>query len=85
MSNMFHFLPSFAPDYSGFFSALHGLDGLMVLHDPSGCLGNYVSCDEPRWYHDPRPVFTSLLKEMSHSPSGSTVCGSHSSACLRNT
>ena len=64
MSSMFHFLPSFAPDYSGFFSALHGLDGLMVLHDPSGCLGNYVSCDEPRWYHDPRPVFTSLLKEM---------------------
>ena len=64
MSTLFHSLPSFAPDYSGFFSALHGLDGLLVLHDPSGCLGNYISCDEPRWYHDPRTVFTSLLKEM---------------------
>ncbi|MBQ2697681.1 MAG: hypothetical protein IJF59_03305, partial [Clostridia bacterium] len=64
MSSLFHSLPSFAPDYSGFFGALHGLDALLVLHDPSGCLGNYISCDEPRWYHDPRPVFTSLLKEM---------------------
>lgn len=36
----------------------------MVTHDPSGCVGNYVYCDEPRWYHDPQPVFSSCVGEL---------------------
>lgn len=64
MSTLYMKLPSFATDYSGFLSLLHGLGGLMVVHDPSGCLGNYTNCDEPRWYHEPQPVFSSGLREL---------------------
>lgn len=64
MSNLFMSLPSFATDYSGFLSIMHGLGGLMVVHDPSGCLGNYTNCDEPRWYHEPQSVFSSIIREI---------------------
>ncbi|MBR2835613.1 MAG: hypothetical protein IKE43_07905 [Coriobacteriales bacterium] len=64
MSSYFATLPSFATDYSGFISVMHGLGGLMIVHDPSGCLGNYTNTDEPRWYHEPQPVFSSTLKEI---------------------
>lgn len=64
MSSLFLRLPSFATDYSGFMSLMQGLGGLMILHDPSGCMGNYTNCDEPRWYHDPQPAFSSTLREL---------------------
>ena len=64
MSNLYMNLPSFATDYSGFLSLLHGYGGLMVVHDPSGCLGNYTNCDEPRWYHEPQPVYSSTIREL---------------------
>lgn len=64
MSSFYARLPSFATDYSGFLSLLHGLGGLMVVHDPSGCLGNYTNCDEPRWYHEPQPVYSSTIREL---------------------
>ncbi len=57
-------MPSFATDYSGFISVMHGLGGMMIVHDPSGCLGNYTNTDEPRWYHDPQPVFSSRMREL---------------------
>lgn len=64
MSRLFTYLPSFATDYSGFISVMHGLGGMMIVHDPSGCLGNYTNTDEPRWYHDPQPVFSSGMREL---------------------
>lgn len=64
MSSLYMKLPSFATDYSGFISLIHGLGGLMVVQDPSGCLGNYTNCDEPRWYHHPQRVFSSTFREM---------------------
>lgn len=69
MSTLFKKLPSFATDYSGFLSVMHGLGGMMVVYDPSGCLGNYTNCDEPRWYSDPGPVYTANLRELE------AVCG----------
>ena len=64
MSTLYKSLPSFATDYSGFLSVMHGLGGLMVTHDPSGCLGNYTNCDEPRWFSEPMNVFSSTLREL---------------------
>lgn len=64
MSTLYRSLPSFATDYSGFLSVMHGLGGLMVVHDPSGCLGNYTNCDEPRWFHDPQGVYSTRLREL---------------------
>ena len=64
MSELFTCLPSFATDYSGFISLMHGLGGMMIVHDPSGCLGNYTNTDEPRWYHDPQPVYSSTMGEL---------------------
>lgn len=64
MSTLYRDLPSFATDYSGFISLMYGLGGLMVVHDPSGCLGNYTNCDEPRWFYDPQSVYSTRLREL---------------------
>lgn len=57
-------LPPFSPDYSGVCSALFELNCLCVIHDASGCTGNYVGYDEPRWYGSRAKVFCSGLREM---------------------
>lgn len=57
-------LPPFAPDYSGVCSALFALGGLLVIHDASGCTGNYTGYDEPRWYDSRSMVYCSGLREM---------------------
>lgn len=57
-------LPPFAPDYSGVCSALFALGGLLVIHDASGCTGNYTGYDEPRWYDSRSLVYCSGLREM---------------------
>lgn len=57
-------LPAFAPDYSGVCSALYELGGLCVIHDASGCTGNYTGYDEPRWYGGSGKVFCSGLREI---------------------
>lgn len=57
-------LPTVAPDYSGAASALYELGGAVVIHDPSGCLGNFVGYDEPRAYDMRSRVYTSALDEM---------------------
>ncbi|MDR1770481.1 MAG: nitrogenase component 1 [Hungatella sp.] len=57
-------LPPFAPDYSGVCSALFAFGGLLVIHDASGCTGNYTGYDEPRWYDSRSLVYCSGLREM---------------------
>ncbi|MDR1651387.1 MAG: nitrogenase component 1 [Synergistaceae bacterium] len=57
-------LPPFAPDYSGACSALFELGGLVVIHDASGCTGNYTGYDEPRWYGSKSYVYCSKLREI---------------------
>lgn len=57
-------LPAFAPDYSGICSAFYELGGITVIHDASGCTGNYTGYDEPRWYGHESRVFCSGLREI---------------------
>ncbi|MCY1153290.1 MAG: nitrogenase component 1 [Pleomorphochaeta sp.] len=57
-------LPPFSPDYSGVASSLFDLKCLSILHDASGCTGNYTSYDEPRWYGSQSPVMCSGLREI---------------------
>ena len=57
-------LPALAPDYSGVCSAMFELGGLSVIHDASGCTGNYTGYDEPRWYGSKSAVFCSGLREI---------------------
>lgn len=57
-------LPALAPDYSGVCSAMFDLQGISVIHDASGCTGNYTGYDEPRWYGTSSKVFCSGLREI---------------------
>ncbi|WP_333657641.1 nitrogenase component 1 [Tissierella praeacuta] len=57
-------LPPLAPDYSGVCSALYEFEGMSIIHDASGCTGNYTGYDEPRWYENQRLVFCSGLREI---------------------
>ncbi len=64
MKNLWITLPSYAGDYSGVCSALFDLGGLVVIHDASGCTGNYTGYDEPRWYGSSSKVFCSGLRDI---------------------
>ncbi len=64
MSKLCISLPPFAPDYSGAASALFDMGGMIVVHDASGCTGNYTGYDEPRWYDANTAVFCSGLRHM---------------------
>ncbi len=64
MSKLCVMLPPFAPDYSGAASALFELGGMIVIHDASGCTGNYTSYDEPRWLGSHVAVYCSGLRHM---------------------
>jgi nitrogenase molybdenum-iron protein alpha/beta subunit len=64
MSKLCVTLPPFSPDYSGVCSALFELGGLVIIHDASGCTGNYTGFDEPRWYGSTSLVFCSNLREL---------------------
>lgn len=57
-------LPPLSPDYSGVCSALYELGGMSIIHDASGCTGNYTGYDEPRWYGNQKLVFCSGLREI---------------------
>lgn len=57
-------LPALAPDYSGVCSAMFDLGGMSVIHDASGCTGNYTGYDEPRWYGSNSMVYCSGLREI---------------------
>lgn len=65
MKRDFHvLLPTFAADYSGACAALFDLNGSVVIHDPSGCIGNYTAYDEPRAYEGNSRIYTSALDDM---------------------
>ena len=64
MEQLWITLPAFAPDYSGVCSAMFDLKGLTVVHDASGCTGNYTGYDEPRWYGSESKIFCSGLREI---------------------
>lgn len=64
MENLWITLPALAPDYSGVCSAMFDLGGISVIHDASGCTGNYTGYDEPRWYGSNSKVFCSGLREI---------------------
>lgn len=64
MKRLWITLPAYAPDYSGVCSAMFDLGGLSVIHDASGCTGNYTGYDEPRWYGSHSKVFCSGLREI---------------------
>lgn len=57
-------LPPLSPDYSGVAAALYEFGGMIVIHDASGCTGNYTGYDEPRWYDEKSMVYCSGLREM---------------------
>jgi len=57
-------LPAIAPDYSGVCSAMFDLGGMSIIHDASGCTGNYTGYDEPRWYGTKSMVYCSGLREI---------------------
>lgn len=64
MSKLCIMLPPFAPDYSGAAASLFELGGMVVIHDASGCTGNYTGYDEPRWLGSDAAVFCSGLRHM---------------------
>lgn len=64
MSRLCIDLPPFAPDYSGTASAFFDLGGIIVMHDASGCTGNYTGYDEPRWIGSKSAVFCSGLRRI---------------------
>ena len=64
MENLWITLTALAPDYSGVCSAMFDLGGICVIHDASGCTGNYTGYDEPRWYGSSSKIFCSGLREI---------------------
>ncbi|MFQ9086536.1 MAG: hypothetical protein ACLR6H_07100 [Roseburia sp.] len=40
------------------------LGGIIVMHDASGCTGNYTGYDEPRWIGSKSAVFCSGLRRI---------------------
>ena len=64
MRGLFLSLPPFAPDYSGIGAVFLELGAMIVIHDGTGCIGNYLCHDEPRGERPGNMVFTTNLREM---------------------
>lgn len=64
MAKLSIYIPPFSPDYSGVASTFFDLNAIAVLHDASGCTGNYTGYDEPRWYGSHSPIYCSGLREI---------------------
>lgn len=64
MARLSMFLPPFAPDYSGAGAVFFDLNAVAVIHDASGCTGNYAGHDEPRWFGARAQVFSSGFREI---------------------
>ena len=58
------FTSTYTADVSGVCSAMYELDGMSVLHDPSGCNSTYSTHDEPRWFDSDSLMFVSGLDEI---------------------
>lgn len=64
MKGLFLSLPPFSPDYSGVAATLLEMNALIVVHDGTGCAGNYTGYDDPRSSRSGMMVYTSNLREM---------------------
>lgn len=64
MERLWITLPALAPDYSGVCSAMFDMGGICIIHDASGCTGNYTGYDEPRWYGSSSKIFCSGIREI---------------------
>lgn len=64
MRGLFLSLPPFSPDYSGVGATFLELGAMIVIHDGTGCIGNYICHDEPRGERLGNMVFTTNLREM---------------------
>ena len=53
----------YSSDVFGVASALFELDGMTVIHDPSGCNSTYTTHDEPRWYGSHSRIFITGLTD----------------------
>ena len=64
MSRLNVFMFPLSPDYSGAAAALFDLGGITIMHDASGCTGNYTGYDEPRWLGSRTATYCSGLRRM---------------------
>ena len=64
MRQAYRIIPIYTSDVSGVCSALYELDGMVVIHDPSGCNSTYNTHDEIRWYNQDSLIFISGLTEI---------------------
>ena len=63
MNRTYRITPVYTGDVSGVCSALYELEGMVVIHDPSGCNSTYNTHDETRWYDRDSLIFISALTE----------------------
>lgn len=56
-------ISTYSADVFGAVSALFELDGMIVIHDPSGCNSTYTTHDEPRWFNSKTLLYISALTE----------------------
>lgn len=64
MKRAYGALPCYAGDVSGVCSALYELEGMVIIHDPSGCNSTYNTHDETRWYSQDSMIYLSGLSEL---------------------
>ena len=64
MRQAYRIIPIYTADVSGVCSALYELDGMTVMHDPSGCNSTYNIHDEIRWYDQDSLIFISGLTDI---------------------
>ncbi len=64
MKGLHVYLPPFASDIAGACSALFGLKGLVVVHEPACCTSSYTAYDEPRYYGSSSALYSSELREI---------------------
>ena len=57
-------ISTYSADTFGVCSALFELNGMVVMHDPSGCNSTYTTHDEPRWFDTESQIYISGLTEM---------------------
>ena len=64
MRGLFKYLPPFSSDIPGACSALFGLKGIVVVHEPACCTSSYTRFDEPRYYGSNSALYSSELREI---------------------
>lgn len=61
MKGLFRYIPPMSSDYAGVCSVLYELGGMVIIHNPSGCVRTYSYIDEPRWFDKQSLIFSSGL------------------------